>query len=76
MRRRMHWSGFKVFVLSTFIVVAVVIYVYVLNLYLGRWKAYFMRSGNLMYYVYLTLFTFICVQIMKYLWKWQVRGLT
>ena len=66
---------FKFLVHAIFIFIAVYLYIAVVQLWAGRWKTYFMRSGNIMYYVYLILFTWIYVQIIKILWKWQVRAL-
>ena len=67
---------FKLFVHIAFLAVAIYFYVYFVILWAGKWKTYFMRSGNIMYYVYLTLFTWIYVQIIKWLWKLQVRFLS
>jgi hypothetical protein len=71
-----HWSVFKTVVLTTFLIVSILLYIYFVQLYLGQWKKYFMRSGNFMYYVYAFLLSWVYVQIIKYLWKWQVRVLT
>ena len=68
--------AFKVFVHLAFIVIAAYLYISVVLLWAGRWKTYFMRSGNIMYYIYLLVFTWIYVQIIKLLWKWQVRLLS
>ncbi|HID09005.1 TPA: hypothetical protein EYP13_02135 [Candidatus Micrarchaeota archaeon] len=59
-----------------FIAVAVYLYVAVVQLWAGKWRAYFMRSGNLLYFFYLLAFTVIYVQIIKILWKWHVRALS
>lgn len=76
MRRHRSWSLFKIIVLTLYLIVAVYLYVRVVLLYFGAWKNWFMRTGNLMYYVYITVFSWIYVQIIKILWKWQVRALT
>ncbi len=67
---------FKAAVLTLYLAVAIYLYVHVVLLYLGAWKHWFMRTGNFMYWVYLTIFSWIYVKIMKILWKWQVRVLT
>ncbi len=76
MRRHRTWSLFKVIVLTLYLIVAVYLYVRVVLLYFGAWKNWFMRTGNLLYYVYITVFSWIYVQIIKILWKWQVRALS
>ena len=76
MRRHRTWSLFKVIVLTLYLIVAIYLYVRVVLLYFGAWKHWFMRTGNLMYYVYITVFSWIYVQIIKILWRWQVRALT
>jgi hypothetical protein len=76
MRKPRAWSLYKTFVLTTFLVVAIILYVKIVLLYFGAWKSWFMRTGRIMYWVYVSLFTWVYVQIIKYLWKWQVRVLT
>jgi len=72
------WMGraLKILLHLLFLAVAVYLYVAVVLLWAGRWKTYFMRSGNIMYYVYLLIFTWVYVQIIKWLWRWQVRALS
>ncbi len=67
---------FKLVAHIAFIAVAAYLYISFVILWAGKWKTYFMRSGNIMYYVYLTVFTWIYVQLIKILWKWQVRLLS
>ncbi len=64
---------FKVVVHVLFILIAAYLYISVVLLWAGHWKTYFLRSGHIMYYVYLFVFTWVYVQIIKYLWKLQVR---
>jgi len=67
---------FRAFAHTLFISVAVYLYVVVVHLWASKWEQYFVRSGNILYYFYLFIFTVVYVQLIKILWKLHVRALS
>lgn len=65
---------FKAVAHLLFIAVSAYLYIVVVQFWAVEWEAYFMRSGNPLFYLYLVVFTMIYVKMMKLLWKWQVRA--
>ncbi len=65
-------TKYLLLVLSFFLMVGFYLY---LVLWSGMWRWKFWVSGNLEDLVYLTIFTFLWVELMKRVWKWEVSVL-
>lgn len=55
--------------------VAVVVYILlVFNFWADDWRQFFLGSGNIEWFIYVSLFLFVLTYILRRLLKWEIRS--